>query len=165
MKYLLIYLVLFSNIVFSQNEKNNIWYFGNEAGIDLNSGTPTAITNGSMSAVEGCATLSDENGSLVMYTNGETIWNKNHNIMANGTGLNGSYSASQSGMILPSPAQNYQAYVFTIDYEGNSNGLQYSVVDMSLQMGLGEVITKNIPLVSPTTEMITATMHQNGSDV
>lgn len=165
MKNLLLLLLLLSNVVLAQSGRNSIWYFGNYAGIDFNSGTAVALTNSSMSATEGCATLCDEYGNLVMYTNGETVWNKNHAVMVNGTGLNGSYSASQSGMILPSPAQNYQVYIFTIDYEGNNDGLQYSIVDMSLQSGIGEVITKNVPLISPTTEMITATRHVNGIDI
>ena len=160
-----IIVLLISSIVYSQNARNNIWYFGNNAGIDFNSGTPVVITNSSMNAIEGCATLCDEFGNLLMYSNGENIWNRNHNIMVNGGGLNGSHSASQSGLILPNPAQNLECYVFTVDFEGNSLGLQYSIADMSLQGGLGQVTSKNISLVSPVTEMITATRHANGTDV
>ncbi|TXI67741.1 MAG: hypothetical protein E6Q46_02540 [Flavobacterium sp.] len=73
---------------FAQGEAN-IWYFGNKAGISFNSGVPVPLLDGQMQADEGCATLSDANGNLLFYTNGITVWNRNHQIMPNGTGLMG----------------------------------------------------------------------------
>ncbi len=41
-------------------------------------------------------------------------------------------------------------------------GLRYSEVDMKLQDGLGDINSnKNIPIVTPTCEKITAVKHQN----
>jgi hypothetical protein len=124
-----------------------------------------------MSQWEGCASISDENGDLLFYTNGITVWDANHDVMPNGNGLYGSTSSSQSAVIVPQPASANLYYVFTLDrngdYEVGHNGLCYSVVDMSLNSGLGDVISgqKNIELNNPNTEKITAVNHDNGEDI
>ncbi len=166
---LLTLLLLITTYLSAQNE-GNIWYFGNQAGLDFNSGAPVALTDGAMDVWEGNATISDANGNLRFYTNGITIWNWQHNVMANGTGLNGDDSSTQSGVIIPQPGNNDLYIVCTVDVLGGAfspgNGLQYSVVDMSMNGGLGEVISKNNPL-SPgeTTEKVTAVRHCNNEDI
>ena len=70
---------------FAQNEAN-IWYFGANAGLDFNSGSPVALTNGQLNTLEGCATLCNNSGQLLMYTDGITVYNKNHTVMINGNG-------------------------------------------------------------------------------
>jgi gliding motility-associated-like protein len=144
----------------------NIWYFGVNAGLDFNSGTPVALTNSVMNAWEGTATISDASGQLLFYTNGITVWNKNHVAMANGTGLNGDPSATSSAVIVPKPGSVDSFFVFTVDNEAGPNGIDYSIVNMSMNGGLGQVIAKNIGL-SPgaTTEKITAVRHCNGKDI
>ena len=79
------------------------WYFGENAGLDFNSGSPIALTDGQMQTTEGCATISDYDGNLLFYTNGVTIWNKNHQIMVNGENLNGDFSSTNSAIIIPKP--------------------------------------------------------------
>ena len=54
---LLLCIVLNISYSFSQGEAN-IWYFGANAGLDFNSGTPVAITDGQIDTLEGCATIS-----------------------------------------------------------------------------------------------------------
>lgn len=162
---LLIILVLIANIGIAQNEAN-IWYFGENAGLDFNSGSPVAITDGLMVTQEGCASIADSSGNLQFYTDGSTIWAKDHSVMINGTGLNGHFSSTQSSIIVPKPESSNVYYVFTVDFQGESNGLQYSEVDMSLNGGLGEVTSnKNVPLLSPVLEKLTAVQHANGKDI
>ncbi|MBK0404816.1 T9SS type A sorting domain-containing protein [Adhaeribacter sp. BT258] len=88
--------------------------------------------------------------------------------MANGTGLWGNWYSTQSALIVKQPSQN-QYYIFTADFQagafGNYGGLAYSIVDMSLEDGLGAVTTKNTPLLTPTAEKVTAVHHKNGSDI
>jgi len=151
---------------FSQNE-GNIWYFGNGAGLDFNSGSPVALTDGMLNTREGCATISDNNGDLLFYTDGMLVYNKNHTIMPNGSGLLGHNSSTQSSIIVKKPGSSTRYYIFTVDcYEVQLNGLRYSEVDMTLDGGLGDVvaINKNILLVLETLEKITAIKHQNGYD-
>jgi len=67
--------IVFSFIVinsFSQNEAN-IWYFGDNAGVDFASGSPVTLTNGALATREGCATISDDNGDILFYSEGTTI--------------------------------------------------------------------------------------------
>src|ERR1041384_821048 len=103
MKILWTFLCLFSCIhLFSQNE-GRYWYFGNYAGLDFATSPPTVLTNGALLSGEGCSSISDPAGNLVMYTDGTTIYNSNHGGMLNGTGLNGHTSTTQSSIIVKQP--------------------------------------------------------------
>lgn len=155
----------FSFFAFSQNEGNN-WYFGDYGGITFNSGAPVAVYDGQMSTLEGCASISDSDGNLLFYTDGTTVWNANHNVMANGHGLLGTSSSTQSGVIVPKPGSANIYYVFTVDdcYNSLTNGIRYSTVDMNQNGGLGRVTSKNTLLVLPVAEKISAVVHYNGTD-
>ncbi|MCX6275320.1 MAG: T9SS type A sorting domain-containing protein [Bacteroidetes bacterium] len=148
---------------FAQKE-NNIWYFGNGAGIDFNSGGPVALNNGALNTTEGCASIADTSGNLLFYTDGVTVFNKVHSTMVNGSGLFGGNSSSESAIIVPMPGSSTMYYIFTTPDQGSTAGLNYSVVDMSLQGGFGEVVTLNTLLHSPIGEKVCATHHSNGSD-
>lgn len=150
-----------------QGEANN-WYFGSNAGLDFNSGSPVALTDGQMYAFEGCAVMSNANGELLFYTNGFTVWNRNHDTLSNGAGLLGGISSTQSSLIVPKPGSSSNFYIFTTSQTqqpGNWN-FCYSEVDMTLDGGLGGVTTnKNIFLYSPIGEKITAVKHSNNTDI
>lgn len=148
--------LLIYNIGFSQNEAN-IWYFGQNAGLDFNSGVPVPLLDGALNTDEGCTSISDSNGNLLFYTDGITVYNQNHNVMLNGTGLNGNTSSTHSAIIVPKPNDSNIYYIFTVDFQAEANGLQYSEIDMTLDSGLGGITTnKNILLYTPTTEKLTA---------
>lgn len=159
---LLVGLFLLSfQFVLAQNNAHKRWYFGALAGLDFMSGNPVALTNGAMNMFEGVSSISDSTtGNLLFYSDGISVWNRNHVVMPNGTGLMGNNSSSQSAMIIPSPAMNGQYYLFTISSGGN--GLRYSIVDMALNGGLGAVTaTKNVVLRLGTTEQQSAVYHQD----
>lgn len=109
-----------------------------------------------MFTLEGCASMSDENGNLLFYSNGERIWNRNHTVMPNGAGLNGDNSSTQGVVAVPRPGSTSEYYLFTVDGQLGPDGLQYSKVDMSLNGGLGDVVAteKNIPLRDTVAEKI-----------
>ena len=156
-------LLTFSSLsVFGQGEKNN-WYFGKGAGIVFTDGTPTA-TSSRLFTEEGSASLSDKDGNLLLYTNGITVWNRNHKVMPNGNGLMGGKSSTQSALILPKPGSESIYYIFTTDIQAQSNGLRYSVVDMSKDNGNGDIVTRNNFMIAPATEKLTAVRHSNGRD-
>lgn len=148
---------------FAQGEAN-IWYFGNHAGLDFNSGSPVALTNGQLNTEEGCATLSNAAGQLLFYTDGSTVYNKNHRVMVNGTGLMGDTSTTQSATIVPMPGSANLFCVFTIDANARPNGFRYSIVDISLNGGLGAVTIKNTLVYTPTCEKISIVKHTNNTD-
>lgn len=145
-------------------KQGNIWYFGNNAGMDFNSGPPVALTNGALTTSEGCASICDANGGLLFYTDGINVYNRNHIQMPNGNLLNGNGSSTQSGVIVPFVGNPNRYYIFTCDDIAGPNGIQYSVVDMTSQAGMGDVVTKNTPLYTPSCEKITAVQHANGTD-
>lgn len=145
-------------------QQTNIWYFGHNSGLDFSTGSPQSITGGQVNTGEGCATMSDANGNLLFYTDGRTVWNRNHVVMTNGGGLMGHPSSTQSAVTVPDPTNPALYYVFTVDYSGGSRGLRYSIVDLSLSAGLGSVTTKNILLMSNTTEKIGVVRHCNNRD-
>lgn len=147
-----------------QNETKN-WYFGNGAGISFSGTSVSTLTNGVLTSSLGCASISDPSGNLLFYTDGVTIWNQTHAVMANGTGLFGNNSA-QSSVIVKKPGSTTLYYVFTVQGGGGSAGLNYSIVDMSLSSGQGSVTVKNFSLLSgPIEEKINAVKHCNGNDV
>src|SRR5437762_12543520 len=95
--------ILYATVVSAQHEYDN-WYFGSQAGIDFTSGVPVNLTNGQIYTTEGSSCISDSAGNLLFYTDGVTVWNKNHQQMANGFGLEGGGSTSQSALILRQPS-------------------------------------------------------------
>lgn len=155
--------LLLSSGAIAQKEADN-WYFGYGAALNFSTCEPTAVSGCAMFQLEGCATISDKNGQLLFYTNGITVWNKNNQVMLNGTGLFGHYSSSQSGVIVPQPGNDSLYYVFTMD-ASTLHGLCYSIVNINRQGGLGEVTVKNTPLISGPRERLTAVRHANKKDV
>ncbi len=145
---------------FSQKEAN-IWYFGHNCGLDFNTTPPTTLTDGALDSPEGCASIADENGNLLFYSDGSTVYNKNHTVMAGGTKLNGNKTATQSAVIVPQPGNKNIYYLFTVDAETGIYGFRYSLIDMSLQGGYGQVIKSNIFLAGNVTEKVTAAQHAN----
>lgn len=155
----------YTTLVFSQAE-TSVWYFGQNAGIKFNNDNSiTTLTDGQLNTSEGCATISDSSGDLLFYTDGVTVYNKNHQIMANGTGLMGNWSTTQSATIVPKPGSATLFYIFTLDYEVHSNGFRYSIVDISLNGGLGEVTSsKNVLIYAPSDEKLAIVKHSNNID-
>lgn len=192
MRYLYLFLLSISTVIIYAQGEANVWYFGSNAGLDFNTSPPTALLDGQINTPEGCSSISDANGGLLFYTDGRTVWDKEHNIMPNGdyfggTGLHGDPSSTQSGLIVPHPTEANIYFVFTVDEphhenafaypnqgpalpngtpmptyqdvpthtvpeddDGFNNGLNYSVVDMNLRDGLGDIVQnqRNIHLIT-----------------
>ena len=147
------------NSVTAQNQ-DAFWYFGANAGIDFNQSPPMAIDDGQIVTLEGCATISSSTGDLLFYTDGSTVYNRNHVLMLNGDNLLGDSSSTSSAIIVPDPGNSDRFYIFTVDTDdqrfSDADGLHYSTVDMALDNGLGGVDAKNISLLDITSEKLTA---------
>jgi gliding motility-associated-like protein len=146
------------------------WFFGS-SGVDFNSTPPALVGANGLPVMtqEGTACQSDANGQLLFYTNGEVVVDREHEVMPNGSGLNGSFSTSQT-LIVRDPGDSTQFYVFTIPANVGQvttlyNGLAWSRVEMTLNGGLGAVTQKNQQLAPEVTEHLTATFHANGTDI
>jgi hypothetical protein len=154
-------LFLFTIHGFSQGEATK-WFFGTNAGLDFSSGSPVVIS-GSLTTSEGCSSVSNASGNLLFYTNGVSVWDRTHTVMNNGSGLTGDISSTQSALIVPNPASNSQYYIFTTAADGGANGFRYSIVDMTLNSGNGDVTTaKNVLLTDTVTEKIAAIRDPSG---
>lgn len=150
--------------LWGQNETTK-WYFGSAAAVDFFSGSPVALTGSVMNTSEGSASIAGPGGNLLFYTNGNTIWNANHIAMSNGTGLFGSSISCQSAVIVRQPGSANLYYVFTMrNWTDVGNGAHFSIVDMSLASGLGDVTIKNQLVYGNTRESLTAVCHANGTD-
>ena len=108
-------------------ERAMIWYFGNQVGIDFNNANPQELTNSSMVAEAGCSSICDTMGSLLFYTNGKKVWNRNHQQMPNGDSLKGSQLLNQNSVITPLPNSNTNYYLFTISDLDTIRGFNYSI--------------------------------------
>ena len=187
-KFYLLILLFIPTISIAQKEAA-VWYFGEKAGLDFNSGSPVSITDGKIVTNEGCASISDKNGTILFYTDGTLVYNKLHKVMPNGSGLFGHNSSTQSAIIVPKPNNPYIYYIFTVDQplpdnvddnllndqDPPNNGLNYSEVDIRLDNGLGDIPVnkKNIHLITynpdnneevkfKCSEKITAVQHGDG---
>ena len=178
-KHSLFFALLLSSLFSFAQKQNNIWYFGDKAGIDFNSGTATAITNSNMQSFESASSISDSLGNLLFYTNGGYlnsifgpfsggVWNRNHVMMPNGAldASGGCNSAWQGAIIVPMPGNTNQYYFFTTDCQENTmvGGFRYGIVDMNLDGGMGDVTLKGIHLIDSVAEPICVIKHKNNID-
>ena len=151
---------------------NNIWCFGDSAGINFNTNPPSPITSGILTK-SGTASIADSFGNLLFYgsayddstvTSGKDssgiLKNRLNVTMQNGTNL---FSEAYHSMTII-PGHDSLFYVFTIGVV-HSFGLYYSVVDLKQNNGLGAVIQKNVQLDTfPAFDGLTAIKHGNGKD-
>lgn len=140
----------------------NYWYFGNNAGINFNEQPPVAVSDGQLIAPEGSSSISEQNGQNLFYTDGNIVYDRNHNVMFNGSSIGGDNNSTQSAIIIPFPNDETLFYIFTtkpVFNAGRDYVLSYSVVDMKeISNGSdGEIVTFDKPLFENSTERITAT--------
>ncbi|MBK6731142.1 MAG: hypothetical protein IPG60_09290 [Bacteroidetes bacterium] len=167
--YLLITIaVLCSRYGFSQKENYN-WVFGDSAGLNFSSSVPEYFSSSIWSA-EACSSISDSAGNLLFYTNGQKVWNRFNEIMPNGDDIDIGFvvldfgsSITQGVTIIPKPLSTNLYYII---YRANI-GIKYSIVDMNMDEGYGDIIEKNIVLdtsIYQYTEKMQVIKHGNGRD-
>ncbi len=170
-------LCLFSTFIlvpqlFAQGE-NNVWTFGWHNGLDFSNNPPTFFQS-SNESLEGSASVSDAAGNLVFYSDGNHVWDASGAMMPNGNGILGNGpgignlapgSCAQGVAIVKSLSNSNQYYLFVLDAAEQIMGptypgyLRYTLVDMSLNGGMGDVVAaqKNMILDSFTSEKMTVT--------
>jgi hypothetical protein len=154
---------------------NGVWFFGATATIDFSSGVAVnrsgdAALPNPISTGEGCAVRSDCNGHVEASSDGASVYDKNGNMMPNGQALGGSSSSTQSALFVPRPgSNNAQLFLFsTLEGEAGFAPLHYSLVDLTLNGGLGDVVAnEHAVALAPSTkvvEKLTSVRHANGVD-
>jgi len=135
---------------------NKVLVGGHYTGYDFNTAAPFISMQG---APEQAAAVSDTaTGQLLFYTGSEAttgggkIWDRNNQPMPDGSNILGGGAfqgtTAQGSLIVPVIDSADLYYVFSLNYQGVVPGLYYSVVDMRLNNGLGDVVPgkKNIVL-------------------
>ncbi|MBI35276.1 MAG: hypothetical protein CMP67_07935 [Flavobacteriales bacterium] len=154
MKKVFLLFVILVSVCTKTEAQDEIWYFGTgKDGLDFTTDPPTVISipsGGPPAGFYECnASISDGSGNLLFYTDGLRILNRNHDIMPNGDGLSGpnepggqTGSSSQGVIIVQDPGNSDRYYVLYADCIHNafSDGYRYSVVDMTLDAGNGDVV-------------------------
>ena len=122
--------IINATLAFCQQEAS-VWYFGSFAGLKFeNNGTVTPLTDGLLTTDEGCSSIADSSGNLLFYTDGRSVWDRNHVKMPNGdyvagTELFGDTSSTQSAIIVPKPGSTTIYYIFTVDEPHHTNAEYY----------------------------------------
>ncbi len=106
----------------------NNWVFGNKAGLNFPANPailPPATGPFAMDTFESCTSISDQNGNLLFYTDGITVWDSagtiRNNTPPNNIPLLGDDSSTQSSIIVPNPANSDEYYILTTDGSSNPN--------------------------------------------
>lgn len=152
-------LALASDVCSAQNEYA-VWYFGSRAGIDFRTSPPTPVV-GPLNSWEGSTVLCNgRTGDVLLSTDGDSVYNRDGRVMPNGRGIEGHHNSTQCALALPKPGERVLIYLVTSDagtyVDAPNTGIHYSIVDMTLDSGRGDVTTKNVPLLPVATEMLCA---------
>ncbi len=172
---ILFYEIWFPVYCFSQGEWDN-WVFGEHAGINFNSGIPVPITtvNPSFWANYSSASASDSAGNLLFYVSDymtNYVYNRNNDTMPNGF-LNSVFDsyATEPYFVMQNLADDSSYYLFSVRSPGIFvSGLFYTVINMRLDGGLGDIVPGEKLIPVPGGEyagnVITGTRHHNNKDV
>jgi hypothetical protein len=175
---LLFFLVSGTSGVFAQKQ-GNVWMFGQGGALNFNTTPPTAVwgsqvfsdpsQSGDYLYSEGAASISDSSGNLLFYSNGEKTWNALNNMMPHGDSLKGFYSSTTAAFIIPVPKSDSLYYLFTTDGIERylQNGLRYSLINMCLDNGKGDVVVnqKNTLLLDTVGEKLCAVVQPNSPNI
>ena len=156
------------NQCYAQKEFNN-WYFGDMAGVSFNTGTPVPFLSSVMEDPgSGFSDVSDSLGNILFYTNGWHVFNRNNQMMPNGwiqylCGMD----YSRKCFAFQTLDDHSKYYLFVPGCRGNS-GANYSVIDMTLDGGLGDIPpglnSVHLPGGLHAFYAVAATRHHNNRD-
>lgn len=144
--YFTLLLFLSHTLLFAQKEWNN-WYFGWWAGLSFNTNPPSVLMNSNLATFFGTVSVSDSSGNLLFYSDGRLVMNRNDTLMPNGT-FNWLNQAGQPFQPVVTTRDLLDQSIFYLFFSPGLPaphtlphvGLRYSVIDMRLDNGLGDVV-------------------------
>ncbi len=143
-------IILLPSLIFAQKEAS-VWPVGNGKQINFQSGNFefydfTGNPNAS-------ASICDKNGNLVLYTDGRTIWNKNHEIVVNGEMLIPQDAFQENRPVFVPYPKKEGWYILIYDewfYNNNSklisSSLYYAEINTKAKNNVGEVVRQKIKI-------------------
>ena len=149
----------------ADSQQADVWYFGNFAGLEFGNDTAVGSTrNNVMSSDNGSAIMCDINGHLLLFSNGEKVWDAYNRLIPDGDNLNGDNKATQNSLFVPAPGKSNRFYLFTQDRTPpfGPNGLCYSLLEVTNNEY--EILEKNTSVFPLSSEKLTAIQHANGID-
>lgn len=151
------------SLALAQVNYNTNWILDQNSGVKYTNNPNNFVSPPNMDVQEGNAVVS--NGTNILFqTDGVNIFDATGNVMVNGNNIGGHLSTSQL-VTAKMPGSDSLYYVFTINDYSTAQEYKYTIIDMSLNGGLGEVISKGNLIGSGYTEKITACMHGNCKDI
>jgi gliding motility-associated-like protein len=151
-----------------------LWIFSVVGGIvlDFRDGSPVELPPVGISSNEASIVVCNADGDLLFYSEGRSVYNKNHTIMNPGSQRLWGNNSSTQIMALPVPGEPALYYLFYNtsehgDFWGfndDTTSLYYAVIDMRMNGGLGGVAQRNLLMARGVTEKLAATPHCNGRD-
>jgi gliding motility-associated-like protein len=178
----IVFLVFISSFLHAQNNggRGNWWYFGDSLSMNFNGLVPNQSNVSSLRTANSAISMSNKQGDLLFYGNHRFIYDSTHQVMQNGVLFNYTnfppttdfLDGNMGALVLPMPCNSNLYYHFYISPNNNqttlpfTNSLLYSVIDMSLNNGLGGVVAtqKNVFVDDSLYHFITATKHANNRD-
>ena len=170
--FILLLLLPFSAV---SQKQDRIWLFPDSAGIDFNDvSNPIPLSsNITYPCGNNFANICDNNGNLLFSSaavdltiSSIRVYDRLGNVMDNGDSLTGYAFVYDGSMILPMPGDSSKYYLFVGVRTGSlGNLMNYNIVDMAQNGGLGKVISKNNLLIPDyVNEKMAAVKHANGRD-
>ncbi len=151
----------------AEGQTDNFWPWGLYKAITFDGEQPSISLSAHPGVrADGATAISDSSGFPLFYTNGDTVWDRKHKPMPNGHSFVGSFWRTTHII----PKNNQQYYVlyshhnFSPPFDTSKNGVYYSVIDMRLNSGFGDVVPglKNIRLYEGTPGILTAVRRNGG---
>ena len=140
-------LTILNSIILEAQTLRNLFFNSNENVVQLDFSTepPTVVGTGTQGSLEGIVHYEDDNGNLLFWFNTDAsanggIYNQNGDKMLGSEGILANDSAAEI-CVAPSPNNSSQYYL--IYNAANCTNLYYSIIDMSLDNGLGDVVALN----------------------
>jgi gliding motility-associated-like protein len=134
---IILILLLFHAPAWAQGQ-NNIWMFGQNVGLNFNGGAPKVFKAQDMDNRGGSTVVCDGAGKLLFYILGKTIYNSKGGLMPNSDRANPTFTTIQCPAVIPWVGHDKKYFVFYRD--DRTSELLYSIVDMTLDNGLGDII-------------------------
>ena len=160
-------LVFCSLNYFGQNLEGSHWYWGPQ-GIGLKFDPfPAPNTNGVLAGDMLRATISDESGNLILYSNGNELRNGEHLTVLNSTSSLSNISTVGKSLLTKLPqSDSLYLYSFTASTTANIASSYYSIIDITANNDTGAVIpnSKEISILDSVSIKISILEHINGED-
>jgi hypothetical protein len=165
MRQIVVLIIVLTSVLHLYSQKEaNIWYFGDSAGLEFNDCRIDLPATSRLPNSIASSSICDSLGNLLFYTDGDVVFNRNNDTMPNGFNLSKGVKPAEV-LIIKKPLDKDIYYIFTVDPFESGNGFVFSIIDMKLDGGLGDVVSKNLLIHHPVTAKLAATRHSNGFDV